>query len=55
MASEVKIHGVTVGRVTVSPAKVSSSSPGRVSVSVGFKPDRIGMMHAAAREMDRER
>lgn len=49
---EVRLNGVTVGRVTVGAAKAKG---GRVSVAIGFKRDHVGMMHAAAREMDRER
>ena len=51
MASdEVRLHGVTVGTVSIKPY---SSSRGRVGVRLGFKPDHVGIMHAAARSLDK--
>lgn len=52
MSDPVRVNGVVVGRVSVSPLKVER---GRASVSVAFKPDPIGIMHAGAKELDRER
>lgn len=51
MASdEVRIHGVTVGRVSVEMGGRRSGKTVRASLK--FKPDHIGIMHAAARAMD---
>lgn len=51
MASdEVRLHGVTVGRVRVEmPARRTGKT---VSASLKFAPDHVGIMHAAARSLD---
>lgn len=49
-SNKVRVNGVSVGTVVVKPF---SQDKGRISVGIGFKPDRIGVMHAAARELDK--
>lgn len=50
---DVFVHGVRVGRVRV---KMGGRAAGKtVSASVQFHPDRIGILHAFARSLDKER
>lgn len=52
MASdEVRLHGVTVGRVSVEMGGRRSGKTVRASLK--FKPDHICIMHAAARSLDK--
>jgi len=52
MASdEVRLHGVTVGRVSVEMGGRRSGK--KVRASLKFKPDHIGIMHAAARSLEK--
>jgi hypothetical protein len=52
MASdEVRLNGVVIGRTVLKGAKLEG---GRVSFSIGFKPDHVGIMHAGARELDKD-
>ena len=52
MASdEVRLHGVSVGRVSVEMGGRRSGKTVRASLK--FKPDPIGIMHAAARSLDK--
>ena len=52
MASdEVRLHGVTVGRVSVEMGGRRSGKTVRASLK--FKLDHIGIMHAAARSLDK--
>lgn len=52
MASdEVRLHGVTVGRVSVDLGGRRGGMALRASLQ--FAPDHVGIMHAAARAMDK--
>lgn len=54
MASdEVRLHGVTVGRVIVEMGGSGHGPDKTVRASLKFKPDHIGIMHAAARSIDK--
>ena len=46
----ISLHGVTVGRVSVEMGGRRSGKTVRASLQ--FKPDHVGIMHAAARAMD---
>lgn len=50
---EVRLHGVTVGRVSMEMSGRRSGKTLRASLK--FKPDAVGMMHAAARSLDKDR
>ncbi len=50
-SNEVRLHGVTVGRVNVEMEAHRSGKTVRASLK--FKPDHIGIMHAAAKAMDK--
>lgn len=53
MASdEVRLHGVTVGRVRLEMGGRRSGKTVRASLQ--FKPDPVGIMHAAARSLDED-
>lgn len=47
----IRLHGVTVGRVIVEMGGRRSGKTVRASLK--FKPDHIGIMHAAARSLDK--
>lgn len=47
----IAVHGVTVGRVSVEMGGRRSGKTVRASLK--FKPDHIGIMHAAARSLDK--
>ena len=47
----ISLHGVTVGRVSVEMSGRRSGKTARAALQ--FKPDHIGIMHAAARSLDK--
>jgi hypothetical protein len=51
MGETIQLHGVTVGRVSVEMGGRRSGKTLRASLQ--FKPDHVGMMHAAARSLDK--
>lgn len=53
MRDEVRLHGLVIGRVSVDLARNPSAKG--ASATIKFKPDHVGMMHAAARDLDKER
>lgn len=50
MSDEVRLHGVTVGRVRLEMGGRRSGKA--LSASLQFTPDHVGIMHAAARSLD---
>lgn len=54
MSDEVFANGVRIGRVVLaSVAMPDPPAKGRATLSLRFQPDHVGMMHAAARELDK--
>lgn len=52
MPDRVRVDGVTVGRIIVHPSRRNGK---RLSVALGFKPDRVGIMHLGAKSLDKDR
>lgn len=52
MSDPVRVNGVIVGHTSAGPVR---RHKGGVSISATFKPEPIGILHAWARELDRER
>jgi len=51
--SAVDVNGVTVGRVIVGNSLTDIE--GKLCLSLKFQIDHIGMMHAGARELDKDK
>jgi hypothetical protein len=52
VSGEVIINRVIVGRVVC--GNTLTDIEGRLCLSLGFKMDHVGMMHAQARELDKD-